>query len=133
MSGPDVAATSAAGASDHRWRKGRVLSDGTVLHWWKQVIAVLIVYGLFELVRSRLVSAADVAFDHALRVIDWQQALGINHELAIQRWTLNWTPLIVASNYFYATTYLPITFGTLVWLYPRGPTPTCCGATPWAS
>ena len=117
MSEPDVAATTAAGTSEHRWRKGRVLSDGTVLHWWKQVIAVLIVYGLFELVRSRLVSAADVAFDHALRVIDWQQALGINHELAIQQWTLNWTPLIVASNYFYATTYLPITFGTLVWLY----------------
>ena len=94
-----------------------MLSDGTVLHWWKQVIAVLIVYGSFELVRSRLVSAADVAFEHALWVIDWQQALGINHELAIQRWTLNWTPLILASNYFYATTYLPITFGTLVWLY----------------
>ena len=75
-------------AGTEQWR---VLSDGTVLHWWKQVIGVLVVYGLFELSRSRLVSA-DVAFDNALRVIDWQQALGINHELAIQRWTLNWTP-----------------------------------------
>ena len=97
----------------------RVLSDGTVLHWWKQVIAVLVVYGLFEFVRSRLVSARDVAFDNAIRVIDWQEALGINHELAIQRWTLNWMPLIVFSNYFYASTYLPITLGTLAWLYRK--------------
>ena len=96
-----------------------MLSDGTVLHWWKQVIVVLVVYGLFEFVRSRLVSSGDIAFDNAIRVIDWQQALGINHELAIQRWTLNWMPLIVFSNYFYATTYLPITLGTLAWLYRK--------------
>ena len=96
-----------------------MLSDGTVLHWWKQVIAVLVVYGLFELVRSRLVAETDVAFDDALLIIDWQQALGINHELAIQRWSLEWKPVILFGNYFYAATYLPVTFGILVWLYRK--------------
>ena len=92
-----------------------------VLHWWKQTIAVLVVYGLFELARSRVVSGAVEAFENALRVIDWQQRLGINHELAIQQWSLEWQPLITFSNYFYATTYLPVTFGVLVWLYRRRP------------
>ncbi len=90
-----------------------------MLHWWKQTIAVLVVYGLFELTRSRVVSGAEAAFENALRIIDWQQALWINHELAIQQWSLDWQPLITFSNYFYATTYLPVTFGTLVWLYRR--------------
>ena len=36
-----------------RWRRGRTLSDGTVLHWWKQIVAVLAVYALYELVRSQ--------------------------------------------------------------------------------
>ncbi len=112
-----IAAKSSHGGGGHGWRNGRVLSDGTVLHWWKQIIAVLVVYGLFELVRSRLVSAADVAFDNALLIIDWQQALGINHEQSIQQRSLEWMPLIVFSNYFYGSTYLLVTFATLAWLY----------------
>lgn len=115
----DVAATTSAGKCRGGWRQGRVLSDGTVLHGWKQIIAVLVVYALFELVRSRIVSAADVAFDNALLIIDWQQAVGINHELAIQQWSLEWKPLILFSNYFYASTYLPVTFATIVWLYRK--------------
>ena len=41
--------------------------------------------------------------------------------------------LIVASNYFYATTYLPITFGTLVWLYREDRRLPALARTPWAS
>jgi hypothetical protein len=114
---PDVAAAEPVRTERRGWRSGRTLDDGTVLHWWKQAIGVLVVYGTFELVRSRLASDAGTAFDNALRIIDWQRALGINHELAIQRWSLQWQPLIALNNYFYASTYLPATFGALVWLY----------------
>ena len=102
-----------------RWRRGRTLSDGTVLHWWKQILAVLAVYAVYELVRSRAVSSPDAAFDNALLIIDWQKALGINHELAIQEWSLQWRPLIIAANYFYGSAYLVGTFGIIVWLYRR--------------
>ena len=124
MSQAEVESTTPAGtparpSTGSWWRQGRVLSDGTVLHWWKQIIAVLAVYGLYELVRSRAVAGAEVAFDNALLIIDWQQALGINHELAIQEWSLQWLPLIVASNYFYGSMYLLVTFGTIVWLYRK--------------
>lgn len=117
MTEPDVAAAEPVRRERRGWRSGRRLDDGTVLHWWKQAIGVLVVYGTFELVRSRLASDAGTAFNNALRVIDWQRALGINHELAIQRWSLQWQPLIAFNNYFYASTYLPVTFGALVWLY----------------
>lgn len=116
MNGSTDAATP-DGESRHGWRAVRVLGDGTVLHWWKQVIAVLVVYGSFELVRGWINSPAQVAFDNALLIIDWQEALGINHELAIQQWSLDRMPLIVFSNYFYGATFLVVTFGTLVWLY----------------
>jgi len=102
-----------------RWRRGRTLSDGTVLHWWKQIVAVFAVYALYELVRSRAVSSPARAFDNALLIIDWQKAIGINHELAIQEWSLQWRPLIIASNYFYGSIYLVATFGIIVWLYRR--------------
>ncbi len=102
-----------------RWRRGRTLSDGTVLHWWKQIIAVLAVYAVYELVRSRAVSGAGKAFDNALLIIDIQKVLGINHELAIQEWSLHFRPLIIAANYFYGSAYLIVTFAVIVWLYRR--------------
>ncbi|CAN5813860.1 hypothetical protein BH18ACT2_BH18ACT2_23980 [soil metagenome] len=101
------------------WRRGRHLSDGTTLHWWKQISAVLVVYGLYELVRNKTIAGPEVAFQNALRVMEWQQSLGINHELAVQAWSLEWLPLIVFSNYFYGSVYLGATFGTIVWLYRR--------------
>jgi hypothetical protein len=115
-----VRAPAVAGAMQPSWwRRGRQLSDGTILHWWKQVLAVLAVYALYELVRNKTIAGPDIAFQNALRVIDWQQALGLNQELAIQQWSLDWLPLIIFSNYFYGTVYLGATFGIIVWLYRR--------------
>ncbi len=110
---------SPAASAPSRWVRGRTLSDGTVLHWWKQVVAVLLVYGLYELVRNATISGPEVAFQNALRIIDWQRALGMNHELIIQQWSLDWMPLIVFSNYFYGSVYAAATFGIIVWLYRR--------------
>ena len=115
-----VAAPTVVGAPGRSrlWR-GRQLSDGTTLHWWKQVVAVLVVYGLYELVRNKTIAGPEIAFQNALRVIDWQQTLGINHELAIQEWSLDWLPVIVFSNYFYGTVYLGATFGIIIWMYRK--------------
>jgi len=112
-----VTVAGSSSAPPPRWLRGRTLSDGTVLHWWKQVLAVLAVYVLYELIRNKTISGPEVAFDNALRIIDWQRALGINHELVIQQWSLEWMPLIVFSNYFYGSVYVGATFGIIVWLY----------------
>lgn len=101
------------------YRRGRPLSDGTVLHWWKQVLAVLAVYSIYELARRHAVADPQIAFENALRVINWQQAVGLNQELAIQEWSLNWLPVIVVSNYFYGSAYLGVTFGVIIWLYRK--------------
>ena len=117
-----------------RWRRGRTLSDGTVLHWWKQIVAVLAVYALYELVRSRAVSGAGEAFDNALLIIDWQKALGINHELAIQEWSLHWLPADRRQQLLLRVG-LPRSprSGSSCGSTAAAPTPTRCGATRWRS
>ncbi len=99
--------------------KGRQLSDGSTLRWWRELIIVGVVYVFYELIRDLTQSGPGAAFANALRIIDAQRALGIYQELTIQDWALRFTPLVVASNYFYSVAYIVGTLATLVWLYMR--------------
>jgi hypothetical protein len=119
VSQAEVVPPTPAGRPRRRWQAWRVRGEGIQLHWWRQVLVVLAVYAVFEFIRARLAASPERAFANAVRILQWQQAMGINHELAIQRWSLQSDPLILASNYFYATTWLVLTFGTLIWLYCR--------------
>ncbi len=102
-----------------RAQKGRQLRDGSTLRWWRELIIVGVVYLVYELVRDLTKSGPESAFANALRVIDWQRAMGIYQELALQDWALQFTPVVVASNYFYSVAYIVGTLATLVWLYLR--------------
>jgi hypothetical protein len=104
-----------------RWRRGRCLADGSRLIWWRELLLVGAIYVVYEAIRN--VSAGDPgdAFANALRIIDWQEALGIYHEKAVQEWALHFEPLIVVSNIFYGTAYIIATLGVLVWLYRKVP------------
>lgn len=95
--------------------------DDRPLVWWREVVLAVVVYLAYETVRNLSAGGRQAAFDNALRIIDWQRALGIYHELAVQQWALGWTPLIVVSNYFYGVAYIAATIATLLWLYHRAP------------
>jgi len=99
------------------WRAGRQLSDGSRLFWWKEIIIVLVVNGVYESIRNFTSSTPAKAYANALRIIDWQKTLGIWHEYGIQQWALNSTALIIVSNYFYGSVYLGATIAGLVYLY----------------
>jgi hypothetical protein len=100
-----------------RWRAGRSLADGARIYWWKEIIIVLVVNGVYESVRNFTAATPAKAYANALRIIDWQKALGIWHEHGIQQWALNSTALIVVANYFYGSVYLGATIAALVYLY----------------
>lgn len=104
-----------------RWRRGTQLSDGSKLYWWREMIIVVVVYVIYESVRNISKSKPGPAFENAKRIISWQETLGIYHEKSIQDWAIQYTPLIVVSNYFYGTAYILVTIGTLVWLYRKRP------------
>lgn len=117
MSGLDEGDT----LSPPRWRRGRSLPDGSRLVWWRELLLVGVLYLMYEAIRNMSAGDPADAFSNALRIIDWQEALGIYHEKAIQEWALDFEPLIVASNIFYGTAYIVATLGILVWLYRKVP------------
>jgi hypothetical protein len=102
-------------------RRGTILRDGSTLHWWRELVIVGTLYVAYESIRNLSEGKPSTAFQNALRIIDWQKTLNIAHEKAIQDWALNWTPLIVASNYFYGSAYIAVSIIVLVWLYRRFP------------
>jgi hypothetical protein len=102
-----------------RWRRGRELSDGSRLYWFKELGIIASVYLIYESVRNVSKGRPSVAFDNALKIIDWQKALGINHEKGIQDWTLNFLPLVVISNYYYGIAYIACTIVILLWMYRK--------------
>jgi hypothetical protein len=99
------------------WRAGRQLSDGSRLFWWKEIIIILVVNGVYESIRNFTSSTPAKAYANALRIIDWQKTLGIWHEYGIQQWALNSTTAIIVANYFYGSVYLGATIAGLVFLY----------------
>ncbi|MEU1073451.1 MULTISPECIES: phosphatase PAP2 family protein [unclassified Streptomyces] len=61
------------------------------------------------------------AFDNADRVWDWERALHLPGEGAVQRLLLHDDTVIHVANTFYATVHFPATVAFLVWLYVRRP------------
>jgi hypothetical protein len=102
-----------------RFRRGRVLSDGSRLYWWRELVFGVLVYFVYETVRNISKGKPSTAFDNALRVIDWQKAVGINHEKPIQDWALQFEPLIIVSNYYYGSAYIACTIVILIWMYRK--------------
>ncbi len=110
-----------AQAAPPRWRRGKRLSDGSKLYWWREVILVLVVDVIYETIRNFSSANPARAYANAERLIDWQQAIGMFHERRMQLWALDYTPLIIAANYFYGSVYIGATLFALAFLYRRFP------------
>ena len=105
-----------------RLRGGRVLSDGHVLYWWVEILAILIFYFVYSAIRNLHgggSAAPPHAFDHAKQVISLERHLGIYHEETFQDWALHFRPLIISANYFYGSFHFIVTIFTGIYLYTR--------------
>jgi len=119
--GPLSSAPTSVPSTSPRWRRGRTLTDGSKLYWWREVLLVVVVDIVYETIRNFSSANPARAYANAERLIDWQQVIGMWHEHQMQQWALNFTPLIVLANYFYGSIYLAATLFALVFLYRRFP------------
>jgi hypothetical protein len=104
----------------HRRLPGRrVLSYGSVLYWWFEIVLVGIFYGVYSTIRNSNEGGTRDAFRNARTLIDIQQLLGINHEETLQDWALHFKPLIISSNYFYGSLHFVATAGVMIFLFVK--------------
>jgi hypothetical protein len=104
-----------------RFRGGRTLSDGHVLYWWVELLAILIFYVVYSAIRNIHGGSAAPphAFDHARQIMSLERHLGMFHEQTFQEWALHFRPLILFSNYYYGSFHFVVTIFAGIFLYRR--------------
>jgi PAP2 superfamily len=108
-----------AARSGLRLPGGRRLRDGRHLYWWLEIVAIVAFYMVYSAIRNANEGSYPDAFANARVLIDWQQALGINHEEVLQDWALHFRPVVIAMNYFYGSMHFVVTGGVGIYLYRR--------------
>ena len=94
------------------------------LRWWREVLYIAVFYGVYSVIRNTQGSAAVSeahALRNALRIIDWERAMGIYWEEAIQQAFLGSRLFIEFWNVFYGTFHFIVTLFALVLLFRRFP------------
>jgi hypothetical protein len=104
---------------ESRFSGGHVLSDGHVLYWWVELLAILVFYVVYSAIRNIHGGAAAPphAFDHARQVMSLEHHIGLYHEQTIQQWALHFRPLVLFGNYFYGSFHFIVTIYAGVFLY----------------
>ena len=85
------------------------------------MLITLVLYQVYSAIRNVSEGTKEVAFRHARQLMDWQSAIGINHEQTLQSWALNSRPLIIFMNYVYGSLHFIITAGAVIFLYRKFP------------
>jgi hypothetical protein len=98
------------------------------VYWWKEALLMVAFYLLYSWIRNRFGSNALAegakpihAFDNAIRVIRFEQFLGLFHEAAIQQLFLPYRGFIQFWNTYYGTAHFVVTlvvFALLFWKRP---------------
>jgi hypothetical protein len=100
------------------------------LRWWKEVLFALVFYVLYSAVRNTFGSAGgvgpgavNVAYEHALDIIRYQDVIGLWFEPELQRWYLDLPGRggIRLWNIYYGTAHFIVPVVALVLLFRRDP------------
>ena len=98
------------------------------LRWWREVLYTLSIYFVYSTVRNQFGSnggplgqANRIAYQHALDIIEIQDAMGLFIERTLQEWYLDLPAdgLITFWNTFYGVAHFVVTGFALIWLYRR--------------
>jgi hypothetical protein len=96
------------------------------LRWWRELLIAGIFYGLYSVVRNTFGAgpeSRDIAYRHAVDVIDIEKAVGLWFEPRLQHWYLGLPGhgLIRGWNIFYGTAHFAVTMGILVLAFRKAP------------
>jgi hypothetical protein len=96
------------------------------LRWWRELLIAGVFYGVYSLVRNEFGAGPEsrqIAYRHAVDVIDIEKAVGLWFEPRLQDWYLSLpgNGLIRAWNVFYGTAHFAVTMGILVLAFRKAP------------
>jgi hypothetical protein len=85
----------------------------------REIVLMGILIGGYEWGRKLVSGQAKQANANALRVWQWQHALHLPTEAAVQQWAMAWHSLARMANVYYVGAHFPVTVAVLVWLFVR--------------
>jgi len=88
---------------------------------WFEILLIGVSYWVYSLIRNAVPEQRLTALRHARDIWNFETAIGLNVEHAVNHALNQVTWLIVIMNYYYATLHFVITIGVLVWLYRAHP------------
>ena len=95
---------------------GRWLPNG-----WLDALRQIALFGgayyAYRIVRGLVDTQASQAFDNARTLVDWERAMGLFFEPALQAWTEGVDWLMLAANWMYVNSHFVVTTTFLIWLY----------------
>jgi hypothetical protein len=98
------------------------------LHWWHELIYVVLVYAAYSGVRNQFGSGGgnvdpEPAFNHAKAIIQLQRNIGLYFEDSLQRWYLDLPlhGLIRFWNIYYGLFHFVVVAIALVWMFRKAP------------
>ena len=105
---------------------GNTQSRQHITKWWKEVVLILSIYGVYTATRnmfgSAYVNGSDIplhAFNNAMKIIRLERVIGLFHEESVQQWFLPYRVLIQFLNTYYGTAHFAVTIGVFIVLYRR--------------
>jgi PAP2 superfamily len=99
------------------WRlTGRWLPGG-----WLDALRQIALFGgayyAYRLVRGFVDGQATLAFENARTLVDWERAMGLFFEPALQGWVKSQDAVIWFANWMYVNSHFVVTTTFLIWLY----------------
>ncbi len=94
------------------------------LHWWSEIILVLVFYLVYSAIRNEFGSATvgpDHAFTNARAIIAFERNLGLYFEEGLQDWFLDHRFFLQFWNVFYGTFHFVVTAFAMIYTYRKFP------------
>ncbi len=91
-----------------RWKNAQVVTEASFVYG---------AYLFYYLVRGLVKDQVSVARDNARHVVNFEQSVGLWHELDLQRWALTHRTVIDFVNWVYVWLHWPVIVIVLVWLF----------------
>lgn len=85
--------------------------------WWAELLAIAWLAWLYDVVTGLAPKREALALAHGRSLFAFERALGIDPELALDRWLSHRHVLAVIASYYYDNAHFVVTFGLLIWLW----------------
>jgi len=89
--------------------------------WWREVVFVGVLYGLYSLVRNAAPTQVAAAERNAAGVLRLEHLLRLDIEHHVNSFVAAVPAIAVPANYYYATLHFIVTASVLVWLFVARP------------